>query len=61
MQLFELLHRSIAPQCADCPYRLGEVRCVVSPCPACRATGRRPPFDRIAHPGRRDERRRWEL
>lgn len=44
MDVLQMLHRVASPPCADCLYRLGVVRCVVCPCPACRMTGIRPSF-----------------
>ena len=47
--------RAVHPPCARCPYRLGIVKFVQSPCPACRASGYRT-FDaltnaRVTFPG----------
>ena len=33
--------RTVHPPCAHCPYRLGLVKFVQSPCPACRMDGYR--------------------
>ena len=33
--------RTVRPTCASCPYRLGIVKFVQSPCPACRMDGYR--------------------
>ena len=44
MDVLQRLRHRVFPPCADCLYHLGVVRCVVSPCPDCRRTGRRPPF-----------------
>lgn len=33
--------RTVRPPCARCPYRLGLVKFVQSPCPACRMDGYR--------------------
>ena len=33
--------RAVRPPCARCPYRLGLVKFVQSPCPACRMDGYR--------------------
>lgn len=44
MDVLQMLHRVASPPCADCLYRLGVVRCVVCPCPACRMTGFVRPF-----------------
>ena len=44
MNVWQKLDRFISPSCSDCPYHLGVVYCVVSPCPLCRKTGRRPSF-----------------
>ena len=33
--------RALHPPCAKCPYRLGLVKFVTSPCPACRLDGYR--------------------
>ena len=44
MDVLQMLRRHVFPPCSDCLYRLGIVRCVVSPCPMCRMTGRRPSF-----------------
>lgn len=44
MDVLQRLRHRVFPPCEDCLYHLGVVRCVVSPCPDCRRTGRRPPF-----------------
>ena len=47
--------RTVHPPCARCPYRLGLVKFVQSPCPACRMDGYRMydvlTRDRLAFPG----------
>ena len=47
--------RVVRPPCACCPYRLGLVKFVQSPCPACRMDGYRMydvlTHDRLAFPG----------
>mgnify|MGYP000875447106 FL=1 len=40
--------RAVHPPCARCPYRLGLVVFVQSPCPACRANGYRT-FDALTN------------
>ena len=44
MDVLQMMKRFVSPPCEDCLYRLGVVRCVVSPCPACLMTGIRPSF-----------------
>ena len=44
MNVLQMMQRFASPPCGDCLYRLGVVRCVVSPCPACRMMGIRPSF-----------------
>ena len=41
--------RAVHPPCARCPYRLGLVVFVQSPCPACRANDYRT-FDALTNP-----------
>lgn len=41
--------RAVHPPCARCPYRLGLVVFVQSPCPACRANGYRT-LDALTNP-----------
>jgi|TergutMp193P3_1026864.scaffolds.fasta_scaffold00038_19 predicted Zn-ribbon and HTH transcriptional regulator len=36
-EVIEKLKNSIAPPCRKCPYTLGHVKFVVSPCPQCKA------------------------
>ena len=47
--------RTVCPPCVRCPYRLGLVKFVQSPCPACRMDGYRMydvlTRDRLAFPG----------
>ena len=47
--------RTVRPPCVRCPYRLGLVMFVQSPCPACRMDGYRMydvlTHDRLAFPG----------
>ena len=40
--------RTVRPPCKTCPYRLGIVKFVQSPCPACRANGYRT-FDALTN------------
>ena len=40
--------RAVHPPCTHCPYRLGLVKFVQSPCPACRMDGYRM-FDVLTH------------
>ena len=57
MDVLQMMQRFVSPSCEDCLYRLGVVRCVVSPCPACRMTGIRPSFYGSRVFGRRSRRR----
>ena len=57
MDVLQMMQRFVSPPCEDCLYRLGVVRCVVSPCPACRITGIRPSFCGSCVFGRRSRRR----
>lgn len=57
MNVFQMTQRFASPPCGDCLYHLGVVRCVVSPCPACRMTGIRPSFCGSRIFGRRSRRR----
>lgn len=57
MNVLQMMQRFASPPCGDCLYRLGVVRCVVSPCPACRMTGIRPSFCGSRVFGRRSRRR----
>ena len=57
MNVLQMMQRFASPPCGDCLYRLGVVRCVVSPCPACRMTGIRPSFCGSRGFGRRSRRR----
>lgn len=31
--------KHIVPPCRKCPYKLGQVKCVVNPCPQCKQNG----------------------
>ena len=57
MNVLQMMQRFASPPCEDCLYRLGIVRCVVSPCPACRMTGIRPSFCGSRVFGKRSQRR----
>ena len=57
MNVFQMMQRFASPPCGDCLYRLGVVRCVVSPCPACLMTGIRPSFCGSRVFGKRSRRR----
>ena len=57
MNVLQMLQRFASPPCGDCLYRLGIVRCVVSPCPACLMTGIRPSFCGSRVFGKRSRRR----
>ena len=57
MDVLQMMRRFASPPCGDCLYRLGIVRCVVSPCPACRMTGIRPSFYHSRVFGKRSRRR----
>ena len=57
MDVLQMIQRFASPPCGDCLYHLGVVRCVVSPCPACRMTGTRPSFCGSRVVGRRSRRR----
>ena len=39
MGFLQNIFRTVHPPCARCPYRLGLVKFVQSPCPACRMDG----------------------
>ena len=57
MDVLQMMQRFVSPPCEDCLYHLGVVRCVVSPCPACRMTGQRPSFCGSRVFGRRSQHR----
>ena len=57
MDVLQRIRGFASPPCGDCLYRQGVVRCVVSPCPACRMTGIRPSFCGSRVFGRRSQRR----
>ncbi len=39
MKFMKKLMYSVVPPCDKCPYKLGLVRTVVSPCPSCQDNG----------------------
>ena len=43
-----LLLRGKLPKCKDCPYHLGQIKCLVDSCPSCIESGNKEnPFDAV--------------